>query len=293
MQATLEGHGSAPGTCGEFAQGPLPNGAQFHVTCPIDERSSVSVELCEAAEYSVSGLSAHQHKLQRALRYTCEHLDLGKVAIRVRHRSDLDVAKGMGSSTADVLAGIRAIATAVGTQLTPAIEGRLATRVESSDGTMYRGITVANQKTGAELRRWAWYPEFVIVMLVPHDSVITETASFAGKEVLAREYEALLGEFDQAIERRSISEFAALSTRAATLNAAYVPNPYAELLARRLSELGALGLNVGHSGTVCGILYPNTEQGRARAGEVRLRLRRGFAALRDVRLVRTPACPSS
>jgi len=197
----------------------------------------------------------------------------------------------MGSSTADVLAGIRAVANAVGEILPPEIEGKLATDVESSDGTMYPGIAAVNQKTGVAIREWPWYPEFVIVMLVPHDTVLTEAIRFDGKEELAPDYQALLAAFDAAVAARSISDFAMTSTRGADLNAKYLVNPYAKMLTNRLDELGALGLNVGHTGTVCGLLYPNTQPGQERASEVCFEVSQWFTQLKDVKVVTTPQCP--
>lgn len=290
----LEGRGVAPGTCGEFAQGPLPDGEQFHVTCPINKSATVDVEIRSAGKLYMTGLQSYQKKLELALGYTSEHLGLGDVHIHVRWWSDLDIGKGMGSSTADVLSGIRALANAVGEKLTPETEGSLATHVESSDGTMYPGIAAVNQKTGAAVRHWPWYPEFVIVMLVPNDTVLTEAINFEGKEDLAREYEVLLEDFDAAVERRSIEEFASASTRAVELNAPYVPNPYANNLTPRLTELGALGLNVGHTGTVCGLLYPNTREGRERASRVSLEVSGWYPSpfLKDVKIVTTPQCPN-
>jgi L-threonine kinase len=289
----LEGRGTAPGTCGEFVQGPLSDGTQFHVTCPINKSASVVVEIERAARYSVTGLFPHQQKLDIALRYTAELFELGAVKLRVRHWSDLDIGKGMGSSTADVLSGIRAVANAIGETLTPEQAGELATRVESSDGTMYPGIAVVSHKTGVKLRDWPWYPEFVIVMLVPRDCVDTEAIAFDGKQEVASEYESLLAGFEDAVAARSCADFAAHSTKAALLNAPYLVNPYAQTLAGRLDEFGALGLNVGHTGTVCGLLYPNTTEAQVQASQAVFELRYLFHELEDIKIVTTPRCPTS
>ena len=64
---TIEGRGVAPGTCGEFAQGPLPDGEQFHVTCPINKSATVDVELRSTSDYGVTGLQPYQKKLELAL----------------------------------------------------------------------------------------------------------------------------------------------------------------------------------------------------------------------------------
>src|SRR4029077_7123590 len=109
-----EGRGTAPGTCGEFAQGILSDGTPFHVTCPINKSATVVAGLRDAKTLKILGLGEHHRKLELAIQYTVELLDLGAVEVTIRHWSDLDIGKGMGSSTADVLAGVRAIADAVG-----------------------------------------------------------------------------------------------------------------------------------------------------------------------------------
>lgn len=199
-------------------------------------------------------------------------MSLGAVEITARHWSDLDIAKGMGLSTADVLAGIRAVADAVGEDLDVATQGELAARVESSDGSMYPGIAAVNQQTCELVRVWDWYPEFVIVMLVPQDIFDTPLIPFAGQETLADDYEDVLAKMDRAIANRSIVDFAAQSTRSASLNQRYQVNPYSGKLSQRLEEFEALGVNVGHTGTICGLLFANTERGQVQASDAYLKV---------------------
>lgn len=286
----LEGEGTAPGTCGEFAQGVLPDGTPFHVTCPINKSATVKVGIRRSQELSVNGLAEHQRKLGLAIEATARVFDLGEVEITVQHWSDLDVGKGMGSSTADVLAGIRAVADAADRSLSPAQEGELAAHIESSDGSMYPGLAAVNHRTCELIRSWDWFPEFAIVMLVPHESVDTASISFRGQEDLASEYQDLLSRMDEAIDSRSIDAFAEQSTRSAILNEPFLLNPYCQKLSRRLGDFGALGINTGHTGTVCGLLYPNSEQGRMRASEAWFEVQRIFPDLKDVKVVLTPHC---
>lgn len=286
----LEGRGTAPGTCGEFAQGVLPDQTPFHVTCPINKSATVIAKLRAAGEFSVIGLSDYHRKMGLAIEYAVELFDLGAVEVTIRHWSDLDIGKGMGSSTADVLSGIRAIADAVDEELDASVEGKLAARVESSDGSMYPGIASVNHKTCELVKAWDWFPEFVIVMLVPHDSVDTHSISFAGQEDLAGDYEDLLQAMDQAIERRSIADFALQSTRSAALNERFLLNPYSRSLSSNLDEFDALGVDVGHTGTVCGLLFPNTDPGRTKASEACFSLRKRYPDLKGVKVVTTPHC---
>lgn len=288
-----EGRGTALGTCGEFAQGILSEGTPFHVTCPINKSATVVVSLREAKALKILGLGEHHRKLELAIQHTVELLDLGAMEVMVRHWSDLDIGKGMGSSTADVLAGVRAIADAVGGSLTPEIEGRVAATVESSDGSMYPGIAAVNHKTCELVERWDWYPEFVIVMLVPNNSVDTASIPFLGQERMAEEYDDLLERMNSAVQSRSIAEFAEQSTRSALMNDEFLLNPYSRNLRSRLDEFGALGLNVGHTGTVCGLLFANTDGGRTAASEASLEVSRQFPDLKDVKVVTTPHCEVS
>lgn len=288
-----EGRGSAPGTCGEFIQGVLPDLTRFHVTCPINMSSTVVAKLRPADEFSIAGLRDYQSKLALAIEYTVEKLGLGPQDVTVWPWSDIDVGKGMGSSTADVLAGIRAIADAFGEKLDESEEGALAARVESSDGSMYPGIAAVNHKTCEMVKAWDWFPEFAIVMLVPRASVDTHSIGFDRQGELAVEYETLLANMDRAIAERSLSRFAEQSTGSALLNQRFLVNPYAYTLADRLEEFGALGLNVGHTGTVCGLLFPNTEPGQKLASDACFKVKDEFPDLKDVKVVTTPDCETA
>ncbi|HEU4737093.1 MAG TPA: hypothetical protein VFS48_08735 [Solirubrobacterales bacterium] len=285
-----DGRGTAPGTCGEFVQGILSSGQPFHVTCPINKSATVVASLRAANAFEVRGLGEHHRKLELAIQHTVELFDLGAVEVTVRHWSDLDIGKGMGSSTADVLAAVRAIADAAGERLTPEAEGRLAAMVESSDGSMYPGIAAVNHKTCELIQAWDWYPEFVIVMLVPNNSVDTASIPFLGQERLVQDYDDLFEKMNHAVQRKSISEFAEQSTRSAALNDEFLLNPYSRNLGSRLDEFDALGLNVGHTGTVCGLLFANNDAGRTAASEASLKVSRQFPDLKDVKVVTTPHC---
>src|SRR5689334_8794360 len=80
-----EGRGTAPGTCGEFAQGVLSSGTAFHVTCPINKSATAVVSLRDASDLEILGLGEHHRKLELAIRHTVELLGLGAVEVTVRH----------------------------------------------------------------------------------------------------------------------------------------------------------------------------------------------------------------
>lgn len=285
------GKGSAPGTCGELVQGLLPDGTNFHVTCPITKSATVVVRMRSATSTTIHGLRDEQRKLEQSLVRTAKALDLGELEIHVDHWSDLDIGKGMGSSTADVLSAARALADASQNELTPEMLGEIASSVESSDGTMYEGLAMVNHKTGIALRQWAWWPELAIAMIIPSNRIDTESITFAGKGRLAAQYQRMFNDIEVAVAAQDPPAFAAQATVSGELNQRFVPNPYFRALRNRLDEFGALGANVGHTGTVCGLLWENTDEGSDAACAACMQLQEQFPHV-EIYPTATPGCPN-
>lgn len=283
----LSGVGTAPGTCGELVQGLLGPTQHFHVTCPIRKSSTVRLRMRPAAETSITGLEQHQDKIELALLGALDLLDLPPHQIFLEHWSDLDIGKGMGSSTADVLAAARALADAAGAEFSADQLAKLATSIESSDGTMYPGIAVMNQKTGELVRPMYWWPQFLIVMLIPDATFNTESADFTGKDQYADEFATLLSSLTEAAATRTAQPFADAGTRSCEINQRFVPNAYSLHLLKAFEDYGALGVNTAHTGTVCGLLFDPDAGGAA--AEAQLALRRELPA--DVRIEMTLTPP--
>ena len=274
------GWATAPGTCGELVQGVLASGEHFHVTCPISSGTTVTLWARPSATLSIAGLIGNQAKLGRALASAARLLETGPVAIVVSSRSQLQVAKGMGSSTADIVAGARAMASAYGATLIPSQLAGIATEIEVSDGTMYPGIVAFCRRTGEVLREFSWYPRFAVVMVIPRDTVVTDTVDFAGKRRFASEFEQLLACLDEAAAGRDPLAFARAATRSAAINQEYLPNPLFGLLHGEMARLGAAGVVVGHTGTLAGLLYPFPSEEPRSQEEALTKARRAARALR-------------
>lgn len=288
----LHGAGTAPGTCGELAQGILPGGTRFHVTCPIDRTATVEIELQWAATASISGLGAGSEKIALALRRTAELLELPPARLEVTHRTQLATGKGMASSTADITAAARALAAAAGRPLEPAAIATIAASIESSDGVMFEGICAVEHRTGAVLRRWDWWPQFAIAMAIPRATLDTASVIFDDQDRLAGAYDALLAELDAAVIARSAARFAAVATRSAELNEAFVPNALRPILTAQAAAHGALGVCVGHTGTVAGLLFSGDAVGRQAADRAADALRAALPVAVEVITALTPPSPS-
>jgi len=226
----------------------------FHVTCPISKTATVTVTVRPAPEFAITQIEPGLGKLTQSLRRTSGLLELEPLEVRVEHWSDLDIGK-VGSSTADIVAAARALAAACDRTLSPGQLAKLATSIESSDGSMYPGLVAFNQKTGDVLEQFSWWPQFVILMITPAQAFNTESADFGGKHKLGTQFDDLLASLRTAAAERDTAAFARAATESARINQRFVPNPFHALLEGRARDLGAVGVNVGHTGTVLGLLF--------------------------------------
>lgn len=283
---------TAAGTCGELVQGFTSQGVPFHVTCPIAKSATVTVTARPAPEFTITQIDPGLGKLAQALRRTSTVLVLEPLEIRVEHWSDLDVGKGMGSSTADIVAAARALAAIAGQDLSPAQLAGIAASIESSDGSMYPGLIAFNQKTGQVVETFDWWPQFVILMITPAQVFNTESADFNGKHTFGTQFDEILASLRTAAAQRDTVAFAAAATLSASINQRFVPNPYHALLEDRIGDFGALGINVGHTGTVLGLLFDAADAGAMKAAAgASMELQRLLPPAANIDITLTPASP--
>lgn len=282
------GRDVAPGTCGELAQGVLPDGTPFVVTCPIDRGTTIEVTLSDAAAFEIVGVPSGRTRLHQALLRTAELVELEPCRISISHDTALPIGKGMASSTADIVAASRALAAAAGVALSPEEVATLAVAIEPSDAVMYAGIVAADRRTGVPIRAWDWWPSFTVVAVIPPTTFATADACLAGQARFADDYASLLGRLDEAVARRDEGAFARVATRSAELGQPAVANPTFGLLAGQSERLGALGVCAAHTGTVAGLLFPRTRAGEADAAGACDALATALPADHELVVVHTP-----
>lgn len=287
------GTGTAAGTCGELVQGFTSTGEPFHVTCPIAKTTTVTVTVRPAPEFVVTEIDPNLGKLAQSLRATAAHLELEPLEIRVERWTDLDIGKGLGSSTADIVAAARAMAAVAERPLSVAEIASIATSIESSDGSMYPGIVAFNQKNAHLLNEYAWWPQFRIVMITPSQIFNTESADFTGKQKFGQDFDHVLAKLHEASIDRDARAFAEVATYSASLNQKFVPNPYYPLFEDRLDDFGAIGLNIGHTGTVLGLLFDDDDpSSRRAAAAAQLEIQRILPTSANVEVTLTAPSPS-
>ena len=244
-----------PGSCGELVQGTL-DGIPFHITCPVDVFSLTTVEMGNGC--NPVACPAERTKASAALRHTLELLEKTGTGGRMTIESLLPLSKGMASSTADVAGAVEAACYALGHTPVPSRTAQIALSIEPSDGTFFPGIVAFDHRQGKLLIPLGIPPPIDIIVLDCGGTV--DTLDFNSRdwsnilsrtEPLVKEAFAAVKEGIARADPELIGIGASISARA-NQEIAFKPQlEKAEILA---SEVGAVGVNVGHSGTVIGIL---------------------------------------
>ena len=240
------------------------DGDYFLVSCPIDMYATASVEV------SPGGGRVHAPedapKARRAVELTLDHFGRPDVDARLSLSGPLPRGKGMASSTADVSAAIAATSTALGQSGTmpPSEIARLALLVEPSDGLMLPGISVFDHRSGTVARTLGEAPPMRVVVLDFGGNVDTLTFNRVDREetlqLLQSMFEEALALVTSGIEKGRVEDVAAGATISALANQRMLYKPLLDAVLNLADELGALGVNVAHSGTVIGMLFEDDEE---------------------------------
>lgn len=259
---TEVGMGSAAAHHGEILQGmfPGPHGAPMRglvtLPCPVYS-SSATFRLDSEGKLTVE--PAWKWKALKAAGLTLEHLGFKGMGGLLTITSTIPPKLGMGSSTSDVVATIRAVAQAVEAAMTSLEEARLAISAETaSDSTMFgdQAILFA-QRDALVLEDFGEpLPPMEVLSFDTGNAVDTldfPPAEYGHKDL--KEFEELLALLRQGIQEQSPKLVAEVASASARINQRHLPKAHFGLFERIAGEAGALGLQVAHSGSVIGLLF--------------------------------------
>ncbi|NJC70738.1 kinase [Planosporangium thailandense] len=253
------GSGAAFGTFGELLQGVLPGNRHFLVTFPIDRWSRAVFRFRDTPEIEVH--PAGKRKSRQVARLVLDAL--GHRGGGVLHlATDLPEGKGLASSSADLVATVRAIGAAAGTRFGPATIESFLRHVEPSDGVMYDEIVLFHHREVRLGRRLGTLPPLRVLAHDEGGQLDTvrhnrRPVPFGAAE--QHEYARLVDTLGAAIADGDLSTVGQVATRSARLNAPLRTHRHFAELERARREVDGLGLVLGHSGTVLGILLPDDD----------------------------------
>ncbi|HEY3748850.1 MAG TPA: kinase [Pseudonocardiaceae bacterium] len=266
MIGPLTGVGVSFGTFGELMQGALPGvDTDFLVTLPIARWSTAEITVVPGdGQLRVDPPDRH-----KALRLA--KLVLARYGVRggglLTVASDLPVGKGMASSSADLVATVRAVADALGRPVSPWATEDLLRLIEPTDGLMYHDTVAFYHRRVRLCRRLGPLPPMTVVGVDEGGQV--DTVDFnASRDAITpaerREYAALLDRLEVALPAGDLATVGAIATRSAVLNQARCPKHHLDQVLDVCRQVGALGVAVAHSGTMAGILVVRSDPDHAR-----------------------------
>jgi uncharacterized protein involved in propanediol utilization len=160
------------------------------------------------------------------------------------------------------VAAIRAVCAAYGVAVEPDIVARIAVAAEGAvDPIMFDcEVVLFAQRQGRVLETFgSWTPPYVVVSIdtdAGTDGI--DTLSLLPPQYTRADldaFEGLVARARAGFERRDAAAIAAVATESAAINQRFVPlRTFREIVALA-GEVGALGVQIAHSGTVAGILF--------------------------------------
>ncbi|RWD82942.1 GHMP kinase [Mesorhizobium sp.] len=267
-----EGRGEAIGHHGELLQGVFEvEGARLRrglVSLPCRHLTS-KAEFRVTSEESVSVVPRRCEKAGRAAELALQRFAQAGTGGHLTVESNIPVGRGMGSSTADVLASILAVLDYLRIQVSPDFVMQLAVNAETAcDSTLFSGPAVLfahREGIVIESFKKSLPPiDLVSIDTTPGKAVDTlefEPAQYSPAEIESfRPLRALLRHAVNISDLTLLGRVATASTR---INERFLPKP-------RLNDIeaigvlhGALGVQAAHSGTVVGLMFDPTSENTA------------------------------
>lgn len=235
------------------------------VTLPLSSRGTWAS--FRPAPNSGSGISVSppdRTKAGRAAELTaelCVGESGGSVAGRLDITSSVPVGRGMGSSTSDVIAAIRAVGDCYRIRLAPEQVARLAVRAERAcDSIMIEDrVVLFAHRNGTVLEVLGdRLPPLAVVGCLSGpgsgiDTLELVPAWYDRDEI--NTFAVLRTALRQAVLTRDAALLGRVVTESARINQRFLPKPELDFLIALAAQAGAAGVQVAHSGTVAGLLF--------------------------------------
>ncbi|TAK77350.1 MAG: kinase [Gammaproteobacteria bacterium] len=256
------GVGSASGKFGELLQGELPEkDSHFLVSFPISHFSIARFSYLNS-DKNITIFPPHKIKSITLAKKIMTYFGLSQ-GWQLTIFSQIAEGKGLGSSTADLVACARAITNAVRMHLPMKVFLKFLKEIEPSDGVMYEGAVCFYHRKVRLHSRLNCFPNLMIAGMDEGGSIDTvkfnqELRSYTLKE--RKEYAVLLDEIISATKNSNIKKIGAISTRSAILNQQINPKRNLDYFINICNTIEGIGVISAHSGTYIGIILDKNDQ---------------------------------
>jgi len=255
MKEECVGSAMCNSSFGEVLQGVRENGHKFLVNLKIKNYSRADIRL-SPTPYRVK----NEHRFWKSyqlIRHILQHLGYA-YNFHLEIRSNIPIGKGLSSSTADMVASVRALENALSISIDNEELSRMITEIEPNDGLHYPGTSFYEHTTGYLIHNFSFVPAFKIVGVDFGGEVDTlefnrSPNGYAKEDQIA---------FEQAIEILAQSYMAKdpdrileVATQSGFLSQKVFPKPYFEDFVAFAKSFGAKGVINTHSGTYLGMVF--------------------------------------
>ncbi|WGS51661.1 GHMP kinase [Paraburkholderia sp. D15] len=254
--------GQCHGTFGELMQGVLPDDRHILVTLPVNLKSVI--EFSAAHGERVAATVSRKTKACRAVEDYLRIADLPPGGL-LNFRSTFPVGKGLASSSADMVAAIRAAARYHGHTPAPETIESVLRHIEPTDGVMYDGVVSFFHREVKLDEQLGATPALAIVSADRGgecDTVEFNRRKRDMPDAVRHEYRDMLAGMKEALRATDLRTLGAIATRSCDLSQAFNPHPHIGLMRELRAETDALGLVATHSGTCIGLLYDAADHER-------------------------------
>lgn len=264
--------GKACHTFGELLQGQI-NGRPFLVSLPIQHFAHAIYT--PGFSNSIQVVPKKEKALQALLKVK-ERYSLSEDGV-VSIENSLPEGKGFATSTADMLAAIRAYTQEHHIFLTPLEEASILGQIEPTDGTMFECLVAFYHREGQPLEELGYLPPLTVIGVDRGGKV--DTVDFNRRDIPytaeeEKEYQALLIDLKAGLQDRDANRIGRVSTRSAEMHQKRLPHPYFPWLVEISEKAGGAGVAITHSGTLAGILLDERQSSfTAKANRIEERLK--------------------
>ncbi len=248
------GWGFAAGTFGELVHGEI-DGVPFLITLPIPWGTRATYAAVPGQPLTV--WPAHRKKVKKAAEVLLSSWGQpleGTLVIQ----SALPVGKGMASSSADIVASLRAVAAAFDRELSPHLLAAVSAAVEPTDGIMFSTVVAFDPLGGRLLERLGPPPPALIMGVLGRGRINTENHHRQWKPYHQRHQQRIqdaLSLAREGVRRRDAALIGQAGRISAEVEAEREPDASLDALLA-ISDQEKAGAIIAHSGTVRGVVLP-------------------------------------
>jgi uncharacterized protein involved in propanediol utilization len=247
------GKGSCQGTFGELVQGIIDD-RPFLITLPIPSLRSEIKFIPDPAISEIRVVDS-KPKVKKAGELLLKQFDIKGGGLLEIH-SNIPAGKGLASSSADIVAVLRAISDSYCLPLTNKLISDIAVQIEPTDGVMYEEVVAYDYIHGKLIENFGELPPFILVGIDFGGTIDTIEFNQILKVFSREDQKQFLKAYNlvkTGFKERNLACICRAATISARVNQKILPKSGFHHF-EKLADSYKGGIVVAHSGTVAGIL---------------------------------------